>query len=88
MSAAVNMKRIANVSPSFKARMAGAFFSLTMLTAVFSELIVHGRLGLAADVVEASGMVAMTVLLYAVFKPVSTGLLFAGGGVQPRGADL
>jgi len=68
------IRRIANVSPSFKARMAGAFFSLTMLTAVFSELIAHGRLGLAADVVEASGMLAMTLLLYAVFKPVNTGL--------------
>jgi len=74
MSGVVMMKRIANMSPSLKAHIAGVSFSLTMLTAVFSELIAHGRLGLAADVVEASGMLAVTLLLYAIFRPVNRGL--------------
>jgi hypothetical protein len=78
MSAAVMMKRIAETSPRFKARMAGVFFLLTMLTAAFTELVVRGKLSLAADlaagIVEVSGMVAVTLLFYALFKPVNRGL--------------
>jgi hypothetical protein len=80
MTAMVMMKWIAEVSPRFKARMAGAFFLLTMLTAAFTELFVriNGRLSFAADVaagaVEVSGMVAVTLLFYGIFKPVNRGL--------------
>jgi Domain of unknown function (DUF4386) len=100
MSAVVMMKRIANMSPSLKAHIAGVSFSLTMLTAVFSELIVRGRLGLAADVVEASGMLAVTLLLYAIFEPVNTrlsllaaafnlvGLTFESLQWQPQGIGV
>jgi uncharacterized protein DUF4386 len=78
MSVAAMMKRIAEASPRFKAKMAGVFYLLTMLTAAFTEFIVHGRLSfvadLAAGVVEVLGMVAVTLLLYGVFKPVNRGL--------------
>ena len=80
MSAAVGMKRIAEASPRFKARMAGVFFSLTMLTAAFTEIFVRisGRLNLVADLaagaVEISGMVAVTLLFYSIFKLVNRGL--------------
>jgi hypothetical protein len=37
MRAAVMMKRFAETSPRFKARMAGVFFLLTMLTAAFTS---------------------------------------------------
>jgi uncharacterized protein DUF4386 len=74
MNAAVLTKRIAEASPSVKARMAGVFFFLTMLTAAFTELIVRGRLShagdIAADIIEVSSMVAVTLLLYGIFKPV------------------
>jgi hypothetical protein len=80
MSAAGMMNRIAEASPRFKARMAGIFYLLIMLTAVFSELVVSGRLSSAADlaagIVEVSGMVAVTLLLYDIFKPVNRGLSF------------
>jgi hypothetical protein len=75
MNAALLMKRIAETSPRFKARMAGVSYLLTMLTAAFTELVVHGRLSSAADViagiVEVSGMVAVSLLFYAIFKPVN-----------------
>jgi hypothetical protein len=80
MSAAVMMKRFAETSPRFKARMAGVFFLLTMLTAAFTELFVRisGRLNFAADlaagIVEVSGMFAVTLLFYDIFKPVNRGL--------------
>jgi len=88
MSAAAMMKRITEASPRFKARMAGVFFLLTMLTAAFTELVVRGKLSFAADlaagIVEISSMVAVTLLLYAIFKPVNMESFFARGGLQPR----
>jgi hypothetical protein len=74
MDGVVVNKRIAEASPRFKARMAGVFFLLTMLTAAFTEIFVRisGRLNFAADLaaafVEVSGMVAVTILLYLIFK--------------------
>jgi hypothetical protein len=77
MSAAIVKKWIAKASPRFKARMAGVFFLLTMLTAAFTEIFVRisGRLNFAADLaaafVEVSGMVAVTILLYSIFELVN-----------------
>jgi hypothetical protein len=95
------MKRIAEASPGFKARMAGVFFLLLMLTAAFTELVVRGRLSfagdIAGDIVEVSSMIAVTLLLYVVFKPVNrdlsllaasvnlVGLSFEAFQWQPRG---
>jgi hypothetical protein len=44
MSAAVMMKRIAEASPRFKARIAGALYLLSVVTAALTELFVRGRL--------------------------------------------
>jgi Domain of unknown function (DUF4386) len=80
MSAPGIMKRFADASPRFKARMAGVSFFVTMLTAAFTELFVRmrGTLNFASDVaagiVEVSGMVVVTLLLYVIFKPLSRGL--------------
>lgn len=78
MSAALMMEQIAETSPSFKARMAAVFFLLTMMTSAFNDLFVRGRLGfagnIAAGIVEISGMVAVTLLFYAIFKPANRNL--------------
>src|SRR5579863_4265384 len=78
MSATVMLKRVAEASPRFKARMAGMFYLLTMLTSAFTELGVHGKLssvvGLAAGIVEVSSMVVVTLLIYEIFKPLNRGL--------------
>ena len=75
MSAAVVMKRIAEASPRFKARMAGVLFLLLVLTAAFTEFFARGRLSFAADlaagIIEVSCMIAVTLLFYDIFKPVS-----------------
>jgi hypothetical protein len=75
MSAAVMMKRIAEASPRFKARMAGALFLLLVLTAACTEFFFHGRLSfgtdLAAGIIEVSCMIAVTLLFYDIFKPVN-----------------
>ena len=78
MSAALRMERITETSPRFKARTAGVFFLLTMMTSALNDLFVRGRLGfagnIAAGIVEILGMVAVTLLFYAIFKPVNRNL--------------
>ena len=74
MSAAVMMKRIAEASPRFKARMAGVLFLFLVLTSTFTEFFARRRLSfaahVAAGVIEVSCMIAVTLLFYDIFKPV------------------
>ena len=104
MTSSGMMKRIAEASPRFKARMAGVFFFLIMLTAAFTELVVRGKLGfagnIAADIVEVSSMLAVTLLLYAIVKPANRGLSLLAASLnlvgltfealqwQPRGVGV
>jgi len=104
MSAAGMMKRIRDASPGFKARVAGALFLLLLLTAAFTEFVVHGRLSfavdLAAGLIEVSCMIAVTLLLYDIFKPVNknlsllaaslnfVGLIFEVLQFLPRGVNI
>jgi len=80
------MKRIAGASPRFKARMAGVFFLLTMVTAAFTEFVVRGKLSFAADltagILEVSGMVAVTLLFYGIFKPVNRRLSLLAASIN------
>jgi uncharacterized protein DUF4386 len=66
-------ERIAEASPRFKARIAGVLSLLSLLAAVFGEFFVR-RLEFAGDLIAVSGMVAVTLLLYDIFKPVNRGL--------------
>jgi hypothetical protein len=74
MSATEMMKRLADVPPRFKARMAGVLFLLLVLTAAFTEFFARGGLSfavtLAAGLIEVSCMIAVTLLLYDIFKSV------------------
>jgi hypothetical protein len=74
MSTAVMMERIAEVSPRFKARMAGVLSLLSLLTAAFTELYVRGRLNIAGGLIAIAGMVAVTLLVYRLFRPVNRSL--------------
>jgi hypothetical protein len=74
MDAAVIMKRIAEASPSFKARIAGAFHLLSALTKAFTELFAHGRLNIAGGLLAIAGIAGVTLLVYDIFKPVSRSL--------------
>ncbi len=47
-------ERIAEVSPRFKARMAGVFYVLEGLTAVFGQFFVHGRFVVSGDAAATS----------------------------------
>jgi Domain of unknown function (DUF4386) len=100
MSTAAMMKRITEASPRFKARIGGALYLFSLLTAAFGELSLRGRLAIAVGLVAVSGMVAMTALLYDIFKPVNrglsllaaffslVGLTFEALRLQPRGTNV
>jgi len=100
MSAAVMMKRIAEASPGFKARMAGVLYFFSLLTAGFTETFVRGRLNYAGGYIAIAGMVAMTLISYDIFKPVNrsvsllavffafVGLTFEALRLQPQGLNL
>jgi hypothetical protein len=100
MSAAVMMKRIAEASPRFKARTAGVLYFFSLLTAGLTETFVRGRLNYAGGYIAIAGMVAVTLILYAIFKPVNgglsllaaffafVGLTFEALRLQPQGLNI
>jgi len=74
MSTAIWMERIREVSPRFKARLAGGLYVFSVLTALFLELVLAGRLGYATNIIQMSGMAAVTLLSYSIFKAVKKSL--------------
>ncbi|HET9307325.1 MAG TPA: DUF4386 domain-containing protein [Candidatus Sulfotelmatobacter sp.] len=96
MSTAIVMERIAEGSPRLSARIAGAFYSVTILTRMFVEIFVRNRLvvsdnaaatatnilaheplwrlGFATDIIAFASYIALTALLYELFKPVNRSL--------------
>jgi len=73
MSTGEMMKRSAETSPRFKARIAGVFYLLVFLTGGVA-LFVGGRLGSAAGLTAGACYMAVTLLFYGVFKPVNRNL--------------
>jgi hypothetical protein len=66
------MERIAEASPRFKARIAGVFYLLTILTGAFALVSVRGRL--VANLIATACYIAVTLLFYDIFKPVNRSL--------------
>lgn len=74
-------------SPLPKAKIAGFFYLLTFLTGG-AALFLHGPLGLAAGFVAGGCYVAVTLLLYYLFKPVSKGLSLTAAVVSLVGVAI
>ena len=96
MGTGVMMEKVAEASPCLKARIAGVFYLLTILTRMFVEIFVRNRLvvpdnaaatatnilahqslwrwGFAGDIIAFASYVALTALLYELFKPVNRSL--------------
>jgi hypothetical protein len=62
---------IREMSPRFKARLTGGVYVFSLLTAMFLELFLGGRLGFAPNLIQMAGMLAVTLLLYGIFRPVN-----------------
>ncbi|MBZ5654860.1 MAG: DUF4386 domain-containing protein [Acidobacteriia bacterium] len=93
MSTSALTQRIAAASPRLKARVAGVFYLVTILTRMFVEIFVRNRLvvsddaaatatnimaheplwrlGFAGDIIAFASYIALTALLYELFKPVN-----------------
>jgi hypothetical protein len=67
----IMMKRIVKTSPRYKARMAGAFYFLSLFAAVLAEFFVRGNLGMVVGAVAVVCYVAVTLFLYDIFRPVN-----------------
>jgi hypothetical protein len=67
-------KRFTDASPLFKARVAGAFYLLFILTGIFAVSIPTGSLSLAANLIGSACYVVVTLILYDLLKPVNRGL--------------
>jgi len=69
------MKRIRDARRVSRPGLPVSSFLVVILTAAFTEFFVRGRLGFAADLVagliEVSGMIAVTLLFYDIFKAVN-----------------
>jgi hypothetical protein len=80
--------RIRNVSPSFKARLTGGLYVFSLLSALFLELFLGGRLGHAADFIQMTGMVIVTLVLYDILRPVNGSLALLAAAFNLVGVTL
>ncbi len=67
MSTAEITRRIAQASPSFKAKIAVAFYLLTILAAA-TVFFLGAKLGFVVDVIATAFYVAVTLLFYVLTK--------------------
>jgi|ERR1700722_10473381 len=81
------MKRIAEASSPFKGRIADTLFLFGLLSAVFGEFYVR-RLEIAADLLAVSSMIAVTLLLYGIFKPVNRSLSLLAASINLVGLTV
>jgi hypothetical protein len=100
MSTGAMTERIAKASPRFKARVAGVFYLLSVLTAVSGEVFLRGKVGFAAGLIAIACYVVVTLMLYDIFKPVNrslsllavffnlVGLTFEALRLDPHGVNI
>jgi len=74
-------------SPLFKAKLAGVFYLLTFLTGGVA-LFVRGRMGFAAGLIAGACYIAVTLLFYYLFKPVSRNLSLLAAFVSLWGCAM
>lgn len=80
-------QRPAEGSPLSKAKIAGVFYLLTFLTGGIA-LFVRGSLGLAAGLIAGASYVAVTLLLYVLFKPVNRNLSLLAACISLLGCAI
>ena len=100
MSAAIMVKRITEAPLRLKARIAGVLYLTAIVAGIFGEFFVRGRLGFAVGLIAVSCNIAVTLVLYDIFKPVNrslsllaasfnfVGLILEALRWNPQGVDI
>src|ERR1700747_861280 len=88
MSTAVITGRIAEASPSFKARMAVFLYLLSLGTAIVGESFARGALAIALGLIAVAGMIAVTLLVYDIVRPVNESLAWFAASFSLAGLTL
>jgi len=68
------MERTTGASPRLKARIAGVLYLTAFVVGIFGEFVVRGRLGFAVGLLAVSCNIAVTLILYDIFRPVNSSL--------------
>lgn len=64
--------RVADSSPRLKARVAGIFYAITVVTGAYALFAGHGNpLGRVANLIAGAAYIVVTVLLYDLLRPVN-----------------
>jgi len=87
MNTAVMPDRTTEASPRSYARIARVFYLLTFITGI-AALLVDGWGGLAAGITAGGFYVAVTLVLYGIFKPVSRNLSLLAAVVSLVGCAI
>jgi Domain of unknown function (DUF4386) len=77
----------AGASPRLKARVAGAFYLITFLAGGFA-LVTGSRLAPVAGFIAAMSYIAVTLLFYGIFKPVSKRLSLVAALISLTGCSI
>ena len=80
-------QRVAEASPRGRARIAGAFYLVNIVSGALA-LLLRGRLGVASLLVATVCYLAVTFLFYGIFKPVNKSLSFAAALFSLAGCAL
>jgi hypothetical protein len=75
------MAWIAKASPRLKARIAGVFYLITFVAGVFALVSANGRL--VANLIATVCYIAVTLLFYDLFKPVSRNISLLAAFLPP-----
>jgi hypothetical protein len=73
-------ERLREGSPQLEARLAGGLYVFSVLTALFLELFLGGRLGYAPNIIQVSGMAAVTLFSYYIFQAANRNLSLLAAG--------
>jgi hypothetical protein len=82
------LQQIREMSPRFRARLAGGLYLFTLLSAQFLESIFPGTFNRAAGILELVGMSAVTLALYYIFRPVQKNLSLLAAAFNFTGIAL
>ena len=70
----MRQSRITEVSPDFKARIAGVFYVINSVTSIEAMYGSNHRLTFVSGLIATASYIVVTVIFYYLFKPVSRNL--------------